>query len=51
VSPNGKWIAFTQPRRRFDRLWIAHLDGTHVRPVTRKICCSSVNWQIEWAGK
>jgi dipeptidyl aminopeptidase/acylaminoacyl peptidase len=48
VSPDGKWIAFaTGPRS----VWIAHLDGTHRRLVTRKICCVVWSFAIDWAGK
>jgi Tol biopolymer transport system component len=57
VSPDGKWIAYIVGRG----IWIAHLDGTHRRLVTRKICCfldpglreplSFFNSALEWAGK
>jgi Tol biopolymer transport system component len=51
VSPDGKWIAIAGG----GSLWIAHLDGTHRRLVTR-ICCFSGtglgDWAFgfEWAG-
>lgn len=58
VSPDGKWIALYTARRS---LSIAHLDGTHRRLVTRKICCTflfgrlrtyrSRDFAIAWAGK
>jgi hypothetical protein len=59
VSPDGKWIAlYTGTARR--SLSIAHLDGTHRRLVTRKICCAflfggfgtyrSRDFAIAWAG-
>ncbi len=32
-------------------VWIAHLDGTHRRLVTRKICCTVWSFAIDWAGK
>jgi len=48
LSPDGRWVAFaTGPRS----VWIAHLDGTHRRLVTRKICCVFVSFAIDWAGK
>jgi len=48
VSPDGKWVGFaTGPRS----VWIAHLDGTHRRLVTRKICCVVWSFAIDWAGK
>jgi Tol biopolymer transport system component len=48
VSPDGKWIASSTGLRS---LWIAHLDGTHRRRVTRKLCCFVWSFGIEWAGK
>ncbi|HTZ06412.1 MAG TPA: hypothetical protein VMB53_11695 [Gaiellaceae bacterium] len=51
VSPDGKWIATAGG----GSLWIAHLDGTHRRLVTR-ICCFGGtglgDWAFgfEWAG-
>jgi len=48
VSPDGKWIALYTGRRN---LWIAHLDGTHRRLVTRKICCSFGSAAVGWAGR
>lgn len=52
VSRNGKWIAFTPKRPPYPlhSLSIAHLDGTRVRLVTRRICCFVESWQIGWAG-
>jgi Tol biopolymer transport system component len=47
VSPDGKWIAFATGRQS---VWIAHLDGTHRRLVTRKICCTLWSFAIDWAG-
>jgi Tol biopolymer transport system component len=47
VSPDGKWIALTTGQRS---LWIAHLDGTHRRLVTRKICCFFSSFDFEWTG-
>jgi dipeptidyl aminopeptidase/acylaminoacyl peptidase len=54
LSPDGKWIAVTPGEgstRAVRSLWIAHLDGTHLRLVTRKICCLAWSYNIEWAGK
>jgi WD40-like Beta Propeller Repeat len=48
VSPDGRWIAFA---RALQSLSIAHLDGTHVRLVTRKVCCLVWSFRIEWASK
>jgi hypothetical protein len=48
VSPDGKWTAFATGRQS---VWIAHLDGTHRRLVTRKICCTVWSFAIDWAGK
>jgi len=45
VSPDGKWIALADPRG----FWIAHLDGTHRRLVTRKICCFFSSVVVAWA--
>ena len=46
VSPDRKWFAFMGRG-----VSIAHLDGTHRRLVTRKICCFFGSVAIEWAGK
>jgi dipeptidyl aminopeptidase/acylaminoacyl peptidase len=48
VSPDGKWIALYTSR---STLSISHLDGSHRRLVSRKICCAFVAGGVEWAGK
>jgi hypothetical protein len=48
VSPDGGWVPSTTPMRG---LWITHLDGTHRRLVTRKICCFVWSWDVDWAGE
>jgi Tol biopolymer transport system component len=45
ISPDGKWIAFVGRG-----LSIEHLDRTHRRLVTRKICCFFGSPAPEWVG-
>ena len=47
VSPDEKRIALYRGARN---LWIAHLDGTHRRLVTRKICCLFEAADVAWVG-
>jgi Tol biopolymer transport system component len=60
VSPDRKWIAYLGGGSFAGRdIWIAHLDGTHRRLVTRKICCwldpglrePFANSAVAWADK
>jgi Tol biopolymer transport system component len=46
LSPDGKWIAFSTSGHR---ILVAHADGTRLRVITRRICCSYL--EIEWAPK
>jgi hypothetical protein len=48
VSPDGAWVAWATGR---SSVWIAHLDGTHRRLVSRKICCLVWSFDVGWAGK